>query len=602
LAIFQLIADSAPVLIWASSPDKLCTYFNKTWLDFTGRSLEQELGNGWLEGVHRDDKERCMRTYIESFDLREKFRMEYRLLRHDGEYRWLLDIGVPRFDAGQLFAGYIGICVDVTDRKHTEQELERTNERLQLSMDAGRIGGWDSDLETGERFWFGRTHELMNMASERVPSSEEAWSRVHPDDRIRLQIALDKAKLRRTSFEEEFRIMQPDGSARWLRSQGRYFYAASGEANRLLGVSVDITGLKQAEEKLLEREQRLHLALKAGRMYAYEWDVMTDRMFRSGESQGILGYEAPLTRQGILPMIHPEDKNLFIEAAQRTIDSPDVQVTYRILRPDGSIAWLENTGHAFFDESGRMVRMLGMIADVTERKLGEQSLLDAVRRLTEIQENERRRIARDLHDDISQRLAFFAIQVQTLGKENEKSSPELAGRLNNFFGDITGIAKAVQSISHQLHSAQLEYLGIVRAIRTLCRELGERQSVAIAFTEENIPHGIPYDISLCLFRIVQESLINAVKYSNAKECEVKLIGLENQLQLTISDRGSGFDADTAVLKGGLGLVSMRERVRLVNGTISVRSKPMAGTTIHVQIPWASKKRAHTIGKIDKKAS
>jgi PAS domain S-box-containing protein len=602
LAIFQLIADSAPVLIWVSSPDKLCTYFNKTWLDFTGRSLEQELGNGWLEGVHRDDKERCMRTYIESFDLREKFRMEYRLLRHDGEYRWLLDIGVPRFDAGQLFAGYIGICVDVTDRKHTEQELERTNERLQLSMDAGRIGGWDSDLETGERFWFGRTHELMNMASERVPSSEEAWSRVHPDDRIRLQIALDKAKLRRTSFEEEFRIMQPDGSARWLRSQGRYFYAASGEANRLLGVSVDITGLKQAEEKLLEREQRLHLALKAGRMYAYEWDVMTDRMFRSGESQGILGYEAPLTRQGILPMIHPEDKNLFIEAAQRTIDSPDVQVTYRILRPNGSIAWLENTGHAFFDESGRMVRMLGMIADVTERKLGEQSLLDAVRRLTEIQENERRRIARDLHDDISQRLAFFAIQVQTLGKENEKSSPELAGRLNNFFDDITGIAKAVQSISHQLHSAQLEYLGIVRAIRTLCRELGERQSVAIAFTEENIPHGIPYDISLCLFRIVQESLINAVKYSNAKECEVKLIGLENQLQLTISDRGSGFDADTAVLKGGLGLVSMRERVRLVNGTISVRSKPMAGTTIHVQIPWASKKRAHTIGKIDKKAS
>ena len=194
--LFRLIADSAPVLIWMAGPDKLCHYFNKTWLDFTGRSLEQEHGNGWLEGVHFEDKERCMRTYIESFDLREKFRMEYRLRRQDGEYRWLLDIGVPRFDAGQVFAGYIGIGVDVTDRKHTEQELERTNQRLQLSMEAGRIGGWDSDLETGERFWFGRTHELMNMPSERVPSSEEAWSRVHPDDRIRLQIALDNAKLR----------------------------------------------------------------------------------------------------------------------------------------------------------------------------------------------------------------------------------------------------------------------------------------------------------------------------------------------------------------------------------------------------------------------
>ncbi len=141
--LFRLIADSAPVLIWMAGPDKLCNYFNKTWLDFTGRSLEQEHGNGWLEGVHCDDKERCMSTYIESFDLREKFRMEYRLRRQDGEYRWLLDIGVPRFDADGLFAGYIGIGVDVTDRKHTEQELERTNERLQLSMEAGRIGGWD---------------------------------------------------------------------------------------------------------------------------------------------------------------------------------------------------------------------------------------------------------------------------------------------------------------------------------------------------------------------------------------------------------------------------------------------------------------------------
>jgi PAS domain S-box-containing protein len=597
--LFRLIADSAPVMIWMSSPDKLCTYFNKTWLDFTGRSLEQELGNGWLEGVHRDDKERCMRTYIESFDLREKFRMEYKLLRQDGEYRWLLDIGVPRFDEGQ-FAGYIGIGVDVTDRKHTQQELERTNERLQLSMDAGRIGGWDSDLETGERFWFARTHELMNMPSEQVPSSEEAWSRVHPDDRARLQIALDKAKTRRTSFEEEFRITQPDGSVRWLRSQGRYFYAASGEARRVLGVSVDITGLKQAEAELLEREQRFHLALRAGRMYAYEWDVMTDRIFRSDESQAILGYEAPLTWQGILPMVHPEDKHLFIVAAQRTSDSPDAQVTYRILRPDGSIVWLENTGHAFFDESVRMVRMTGTIANVTERKLAEQSLADATRRLTEIQESERRRIARELHDDINQRLAVLAIEVQTLGKENENSSPELAGRLNNLFANINEITKAVQSISHQLHSAQLEYLGIVPAIRALCQEYGERQSVTIAFSQKNIPQRIPYDISLCLFRIAQEALNNAVKYSNARECEVKLIGLENHLQLTISDRGSGFDADTAALKGGLGLVSMRERVRLVNGTISIHSKPMAGTTIHVQIPWGPKS-TFTIGKEDRKA-
>jgi len=120
---FRLVADTAPVLIWMSGVDKLCTYFNKPWLDFTGRSLEQEFGNGWAEGVHPDDLQRSLNTYTQSFERREKFRMEYRLRRHDREYRWILDIGVPRFNQDRSFAGYIGIAVDVTERKTAEDEL-----------------------------------------------------------------------------------------------------------------------------------------------------------------------------------------------------------------------------------------------------------------------------------------------------------------------------------------------------------------------------------------------------------------------------------------------------------------------------------------------
>ena len=127
---FMLIANSAPVLIWASGPDKLCTLFNKPWLDFTGRTFEQELGNGWTEGVHADDLEGCLRVYNESFDLRLPFTMEYRLRRHDGQYRWLSDHGVPRYDTQGTFLGYIGSCVDVTERKEAEAEAQSSREEV----------------------------------------------------------------------------------------------------------------------------------------------------------------------------------------------------------------------------------------------------------------------------------------------------------------------------------------------------------------------------------------------------------------------------------------------------------------------------------------
>lgn len=122
---FRLLADNAPVMIWRSGPDRLCDWFNKPWLDFTGRTIEQELGNGWAEGVHPDDRERCFQTYGAAFDARQPFSMEYRLRRHDGAYRWLLDNGRPYFRDDGSFAGYFGSCIDVTDHREVEEELRR---------------------------------------------------------------------------------------------------------------------------------------------------------------------------------------------------------------------------------------------------------------------------------------------------------------------------------------------------------------------------------------------------------------------------------------------------------------------------------------------
>src|SRR5262249_32009944 len=147
---FRIVADAAPVLIWMSDTDKLCTFFNKPWLEFTGRTLEQEIGNAWAEGVHRDDLQKCLKTYTEAFDARKPFVMQYRLRRRDGEYRWISDDGVPRYEADGTFGGYIGSCVDVTDLITREQALHESNERMDLATKAAVLIVWSWDIPHDE--------------------------------------------------------------------------------------------------------------------------------------------------------------------------------------------------------------------------------------------------------------------------------------------------------------------------------------------------------------------------------------------------------------------------------------------------------------------
>jgi two-component system, LuxR family, sensor kinase FixL len=258
---FRIVADAAPVLIWMAGVDKLCTFFNKPWLKFTGRSLEQELGNGWAEGVHPDDLQKCFKIYTEAFDARKAFVMQYRLRRYDGEYRWISDQGVARHDAQGNFAGYIGSCVDVTELLNKEQVLREFEERVVLAAKAAHLGVWEMDTATEELWMSDGARTLFQFDSETRLDHEKVQDRVHPEDRALRDSAVKGAIKTQSQYEIEYRILLPDGTLRWIGSHGRCVTGETGTRTRLIGVSIDITPRKLAEaEALRHREEIGHLS------------------------------------------------------------------------------------------------------------------------------------------------------------------------------------------------------------------------------------------------------------------------------------------------------------------------------------------------------
>jgi signal transduction histidine kinase len=207
--------------------------------------------------------------------------------------------------------------------------------------------------------------------------------------------------------------------------------------------------------------------------------------------------------------------------------------------------------------------------------------------LIEAQEQERARIARELHDDTNQRLAMLAAEIERLRDDLHQPMVELDGRMNELRKHTLEISNGVRALAHELHPPGLEYVGLTGAARGFCQEFGEHEKVEIKFETRDVPRALPPDISLCLFRILQEALHNSAKHSGVRHFEVELWGTGEEVHLTVSDSGVGFDREATKESRGLGLIGMAERLKLLNGTFSIESQPKRGTTIHARVPLSS---------------
>jgi PAS domain S-box-containing protein len=270
-ARFRIVADAAPVLIWMADVSMRCFFFNKPWLDFTGRTIEQEMGDGWAEGVHPDDSQRCLEIYTAAFKARQPFVMQYRLRRHDGEYRWVTDNGVPRYEAkGDLvghighpsgeFSGFIGSCMDITESMEKEQALRQSEERMSLAADAANLGMWEWNVREDEIWATEASRLVLGVPSSGVIRFSTLLAGLHEDDRDRFRQLLEDAVAKGEDYDTEYRLVRLDGGQRWMASRGSVHLSEEGKPERLVGISIDVTARKEAEiEARQHREELGHL-------------------------------------------------------------------------------------------------------------------------------------------------------------------------------------------------------------------------------------------------------------------------------------------------------------------------------------------------------
>ena len=283
--------------------------------------------------------------------------------------------------------------------------------------------------------------------------------------------------------------------------------------------------------------------------------------------------------------IHPDDRAKVLEANSRALKiCQPFSTEYRLRRRDGVYRWMLDVAAPRIDGQGAFAGFIGSAIDVTDQKLAQQALERVSGQLIEAQERERTRIARDIHDDICQRLVLLSMELEQANRASNLAPSGAKGNLVEIRKHCTEIVGDLRSLSHQLHSSTLDYLGLVPAIRGLCQEISKQHNVRVEFMDERVPQQLSRDISLCLFRVAQEALHNAAKYSGADRFAVDARKIGGDLQLEVTDWGTGFDVDTARRRGGLGLVSMQERINQVHGKLIIESTRGTGTRILVMVP------------------
>ena len=469
-------------------------------------------------------------------------------------------------------------------RRKVEESLRISATRLREAQGIAHCGSWEWDFATDEIHWSDEMYRILGLRPKSVaPDQRLLQADNMPDRTAKLEEALQTRQL----YCLEHTIVRPDGETRIVIELGQPKYDSRGKPVSVIGTLLDITERRQAEQRLRESEQRFRTMADGAPVMM--WVSGVDKRCTDFNRGWLEFTGCPMEQQigdGWADGVYPDDLEQCLATYVEAFDARrPFTMEYRLIRYDGEYRWITDTGTPRFLLDGTFAGYIGCCMDINDQKMAELARREVAGRLMNAQEAERARIARELHDSIGQSIALLTMQMPVSGE------PAVAEHLDTrhlSLGDMKDKLKAlgmqVSRLSHQIHSSELEYLGLQRAIEELCREFSGQYAIHMDCSCVGVPRKMDGAVTLALFRVTQEALHNIAKHSQAKTVHVSLTADGAYVVLIIRDDGIGFRTDLSNDQPGLGLISMRERVHLIGGDFAISSSPGAGTAISAKVP------------------
>ncbi len=485
------------------------------------------------------------------------------------------------------------IVRDITDRKRAEAVLRESEERLTLAFAGAQEGVWDWNLKTGAVVYSPRWKQMLGYAGDEIEPHVRAWEQLlHPDDKPRARQLNEGVKRGQGTYEGEFRLRHKDGHYIHVLSRGLPIRDEADETVvRIVGTHLDITERKRTESALRESEERLTLAFAGAQEGVWDWNLETNAVVYSSRWKQMLGYSDEEIEPHVSAwerLVHPDDRIRADQADESVArGQPTYEAEFRLRHKDGRYIQVLSRGFPIRREpGGPVIRIVGTHFDLTQRQKAEaeRARTELLARLVFAQEDERRRIARDMHDQFGEQLTALSLGICLL-KSACGDRLDLASKVDALDAVAQRLDHDVDQLVWQLRPTALDDLGLRAALTNYVQDWSTRSNIpAELHTSGLLDDRLASEVETTLYRIAQEALNNVAKHSRAGRVEVILERRPDHVSLIVEDDGVGFEPGDSMMSGhGFGLMGMQERAALVGASLQIESKPGEGTTIFVRM-------------------